>query len=252
MDQSSDKNGSRLDYVKRTLIKMIEYLITIDNEIWIQIDTFSNDFKTIVEKVKLTSNIFDDLKLRINSVTTDSMTNIQLALCESNKIMETLYKENPHYKTIHLFLTDGEPTAGSTNFSTLVNLINPDYSTVFIGYGSDHNSKLLSAFSKKGIQNKYMFVDNFENTGLVYGEIVYSLLYSAIENVTIHMSEGSYIYDAVTNSWNQTLTIPVLLSEKENIYHIKSTNIENVVATIYGTICNELENNVTILSGEAK
>jgi hypothetical protein len=166
--------------------------------------------------------------------------------------LETLYKENPHYKTIHLFLTDGEPTAGSTNFSTLVNLINPDYSTVFIGYGSDHNSKLLSAFSKKGIQNKYMFVDNFENTGLVYGEIVYSLLYSGIENVTIHMSEGSYIYDAATNSWNQTLSIPVLLSEKENIYHIKTTNKDNVVATIYGTILNELENNLTILSGESE
>lgn len=240
MDQMSDKNGTRLDYVKRTLVKMFQFLATMnDLEIWIQIDSFSTTFNNLIEKVLLTPDILDDLIIKINSVTSDKMTNIELALSESNKIMESVISENPEYKTVHLFLTDGEPTVGESTIDTLVKLVNPDYSTVFIGYGTDHNTKLLTAFSNKGFYNKYMFIDNFENTGLVYGEIVHTLLYSAIQNATISMNEGSFIYDAKTNSWEKSLMIPVLLSEKEYIYHIKTTDLDNTTCILDGNVYNE-------------
>lgn len=223
MDEDSDKNGTRLDYVKRTLIKMLQFLVkTVESDVWIQIDSFSNTFDTVVKKVLLTSDNINNMMNNINEVTSDSMTNIGLGLIESNKILDSAMKEHPEYKIVHLFLTDGEPTAGERDAKELANMVNPEYSNIFIGYGMEHNAKLLKAFSNRGINNKYMLIDNFENTGLVYGEIVHSLLYSVLENVTITMSEGSLIYDARTNQWEQSLRVSSLLSEKENTYHIKT------------------------------
>lgn len=228
MDEDSDKNGTRLDYVKRTLIKMLQFLVkTVESDVWIQIDSFSNTFNTIIEKVLLTTKNIDSLINDINEVTSDSMTNIGLAITESNKIIESVMKEHPEYKIIHLFLTDGDPTVGEKNTNKLANMVNSEHTNVFIGYGMQHNAELLKAFSNKGINNKYMLVDNFENTGLVYGEIVHSLLYSVLENGTITMSDGSLIYDAKTNCWKESIQIPSLISEKENIYHIKSINRMN-------------------------
>ena len=237
MDEDSDANGTRLDYVKRTLIKMLQFLVkTVKSEVWIQIDTFSTIFNTIVKKVLLTSLNIDVIICDINAVTSDSMTNIELALLESNKIIEMAMKENPEYKIIHLFLTDGDPTAGEKSTNKLVNMVNSGYSNIFIGYGMQHNSKLLKLLSNKGINNKYMLIDNFENTGLVYGEIVHSLLYSVLENATITMSEGSLIYDGKTNNWKQSLQIPSLISEKENIYHVKTMDTTNASCSLSGNV----------------
>lgn len=238
MDEDSDKNGTRLDYVKRTLIKMLQFLVkTVQSDVWVQIDTFSDKFHTIIEKVLLTTYNIDNLINDINAVTSESMTNIELALIESNKIMQSVMKEHPEYKIIHLFLTDGDPTAGEKNTKKLVNIVNPEYSNIFIGYGMDHNSNLLKAFSNEGINNKYMLVDNFENTGLVYGEIVHALLYSVLENTIITMSNETLLYDAKTNSWKESLQISSLISEKKNIFHIKTKNSPmNVTCSLSGII----------------
>lgn len=243
MEEPSDNNRSRLDYVKQTLVKMLQFLSTsVESDIWIQIDAFSMEFSTIVQKILLTKDNVDTLIAKVNSMRAESMTNIELAFKESNKIMNSAILKNADYKTIHLFLTDGQPTSGETNIPSLVKLIDPDHSAIFIGYGTEHNSELLSKCSKRGIYNKYMFVDNFENTGLVYGEIVHALLYSAIEDVKITMNDGTLIYDAETNSWKQSLVVPALLSEKENIYHIKTIEPRYVECSIEGTICNQLDN----------
>jgi hypothetical protein len=247
MDEDSDKNGTRLDYVKRTIIKMLKFLVkTVETDVWIQVDSFSNTFNTVIQKVLLTTSNIDNIINDINNVTSDSMTNIGLAITESNKIIESVMKEHPEYKVIHLFLTDGDPTAGEKNTNKLANMVNSEHTNVFIGYGMQHNAKLLKAFSNKGINNKYMLVDNFENTGLVYGEIIHSLLYSVLENGMITMSDGSLIYDAKTNCWKESIEIPSLISEKENIYHIKSINPANpITCSLSGNIVNTDNNNTS-------
>lgn len=233
---------TRLDYVKRTLSKMFRFLVeTMETEVWIHVDTFSSNFITIIDTVLLTTDNVEELIEKIMILETADMTNIELALFQSNQIMIETIKSHPEYKVVHLFLTDGEPTVGTSNINTLTNLVNPDYTHIFIGYGCDHNSKLLSNFANKTVQNKYLFVDNFEKTGVVYGEVIHSLLYSAIESATISMSPDTFIYDAKNNKWVQTLEIPSLLSEKEHIYHIKSNDPDNVYSTISGTICNQLD-----------
>jgi len=251
MDDTSI-NHSRLDYVKRTLVKMFEFLVeTIETDVWIHVDTFSTDFMTIIDKVLLTKDNMKELINKVMSLKTIQLTNIELALNNSDITMTSTIESNPEYNTIHLFLTDGDATVGSRKVDTLVKLVNPAYTSVFIGYGAQHNSNLLSKCASKTSKNKYLFVDNFEQTGVVYGEVIHSLLYSAIKDVSITMNEYARIYDATNNKWVQTLHIPVLLSEKEHVYHVKSPSPEEAEAVIIGTILNQLDSDVPLeITGE--
>ena len=252
MDERSNSH-SRLDYVKRTIVKMFEFLVeTIETDVWIHIDAFSTDFITIIKKVLLTKDNIKELIERVMSLKTIQLTNIELALNNSNTTMTSTIQSNPEYNSIHLFLTDGDATVGSRSVDTLVKLVNPAYASVFIGYGEQHNSQLLSKCANKTLENKYLFVDNFENTGVVYGEVIHALLYSAVKDVSITMTENARIYDATNNKWVQTLQIPVLLSEKEHLYHVKSSLPEEAAeATITGTILNQLDSELQLeITGE--
>jgi hypothetical protein len=251
-DSMSDKtNGhSRLDYVKRTLVKMFEFLVeTIETEIWVHVDSFSSNFSTLIDNVLLTKANIEQLTQTVMSLKTIDTTNIELALNSSDKIMTSTIQSNPKFNAIHLFLTDGDATVGSMSVDTLVKLVNTEYTNVFIGYGAQHNSELLSKCANKTLQNKYLFVDNFENTGVVYGEIIHTLLYSAVKDVSITMSPDALIYDADKNQWVQTLMVPSLLSEKEHMYHVKSCSPETVIATLEGTIQNQLDDDGLMIDG---
>jgi hypothetical protein len=168
MDEKTNQH-SRLDYVQRTIVKMFEYLVeSVDTDVWVHVDTFSTDFETLIDTVMLTKTNVKELTENIMLLKTKQLTNIELALNNSDKTMTSIIRSNPEYSAIHLFLTDGDATTGSTNIDTLVNLVNPDYTSVFIGYGAQHNSRLLSKCGNKTIQNKYLFVDNFDSFKLSF------------------------------------------------------------------------------------
>jgi hypothetical protein len=67
----------------------------------------------------------------------------------------------------------------------------------------------------------YLFVDELEKAGLVYGEIIHNILYKLIENTTITTKECE-IYNYKTNTWETTLYVGELVSEMEKTFHIRS------------------------------
>ena len=46
----------------------------------------------------------------------------------------------------------------------------------------------------------YHFVDTIENAGMVYGEIIHSLLYKTVEDIKVYV-EGVEVYDFNENCW---------------------------------------------------
>jgi hypothetical protein len=57
------------------------------------------------------------------------------------------------------------------------------------------------------------------------------------------MSPEASIYDAATNQWVQTLMVPAMLSEKNHLYHVKSSIPENAHIILAGTVQNQLDSN---------
>jgi hypothetical protein len=127
-------------------------------------------------------------------------------------------------------MTDGEATAGNTNHEYLSEIVDRNVKNVFIGFGVDHDATLLNAVSN-GVNSSYYFIDKLENSGLVYGEILYGVVYKLLTNVEITIQNG-LIYDFKNNTWVQTLRVGEIISEADKIYNVASSTPEICSATL--------------------
>ena len=233
------RHMNRLDYAKETLKNMLNGLIGFigdGHEITLHLDTFSDIFKTVIEDTVLSNENVQTIVKDIYKIRTSGMTDLELAIKKSTKIIDDFTQANENYKVLHILLTDGEPTCGTSSVSQLEQMVSNKYPCAFIGYGVHHKAHLLQSLSKTHISHKYLFVDNYAKTGVIYGELIYNMMNTTLQNISISMVNG-YIYDSQNNKWEDSIQIYNMVSQKEYIYHIKtSESVESVSAMILGTI----------------
>lgn len=234
---SRNEKISKMDYMIKTCKNMIEYLSNQPVDIYITVHAFNTNVIVIVENEKITTETKNSIIEKFEYLKPNGSTDIGLALTESQSALVKYREQNPTHKISHIFMTDGEPNAGILNGSILESLINKDFNNVFVGFGKDHNSTLLRKLSENGKSEYHVVIDE-ENTGLVYADTIYQLLFSAIENITITMNDG-LIYNWKTNTWSNYLELNVFVSETEKTFHIRTHNPSNVSALINGVISDQ-------------
>jgi hypothetical protein len=224
------KDGRTKMYHVINATKNIMTLLSESNKTNISVEVygFDNNIHKILENTIVSRDNIHIIHDIINKIEPLSSTDIELALNNANDCIDiTKGCENSH-----IFLTDGHSTSGSDNPKKLYELVNDKYKSVFIGFGSDHNSILLQKLASKK-NGGYYFADQIENSGFIFGEILHSILYQSINNVIIDINDGE-IYDYRTDTWNNTLHISSLLGEDKKIYHIRSKTPNSVRGTIFG------------------
>jgi hypothetical protein len=247
MDEIAYKNVTKLQVVKQTFRSMIHYLSKIETQVYIRVHSFNENVSVIIDNVLISQDNVNEIIFKIDDLIADRSTNIGEALKQANETMKQYSSDNPTHQMVHIFMTDGEPTCGITNNNELTKIVDTSFTNNFIGFGLDHNAVLLKKLSE--LENsEYLFVDNMENTTLIYGEIIHKYLYSAIKNAEIIIENG-LIYDWKTNTWNTRLVEPVVVIEIEKIYHIKTTDINEVFIKLYGIVqCdNDTNKNLQLL-----
>lgn len=248
-----DKTGSmmepgnryipKMNFVKQTFKNMISYLATQDIEIYIRVHSFNTTVDVDIENERVTKENAETLCAKIDELVAESSTNIELALQTAKDTLIAYADSYPEHQIGHIFMTDGEPTIGSQTHDDLVKLVSTKFSNIFLGFGMQHNVSLM----KKLAQDKtsdYQFVDNMENTGLIYGELIHQFLYPAMKNIKICVTNG-LIYDWVTNQWTENIYENVFVSEAKKTYQVKSSikdemqveircsNTESVAETVW-------------------
>jgi DNA-directed RNA polymerase subunit L len=150
-------------------------------------------------------------------------TNIELSLKQAKDRMDTFRETHPEFRMAHIQLTDGQATLGKSIPEDLKPFVDTSYRNIFVGYGEDHDGHLMTSLGELSATCEYKFVDIIENTGLVYGEILYNLLYPLHDSpVYLVMSNGAKIYDWHANEWVSDMTIPPLSGNSEKIFQILS------------------------------
>jgi len=252
---------TKMDHAKHTTKKMLEILLKKTyhyppQTIYVQLVVFDDDTKEIIPKTRLDSTSIAQINTSIDSIEPQNSTNLELALTKSREIMEKeeLFAENEKekekekedepqtYMKTEIFLTDGNATSGIKNVLRLTELSlysvdNDEH--IYIGYGDDHNANLLQTLAQSRNNASYYFLDQIENSNLLFGEILHGILYPALKNTTIN-TNNCEIYDYKTNTWSNTLKIGPLLSESVKTYHIRTTTPQQEQQQqITGTICAE-------------
>jgi uncharacterized protein YegL len=243
-DKQSGKN-TKMDYVVQTFVSMMNYLSTLETDMYIQVNTFNIDVDVLVDCVKITVDNVEEINRKIKSLVPDGSTNIGKALTVANEHISEYMEKNTTHQIAHIFMTDGDPTIGELSETILSNKVNEKYNNIIVGFGYNHNVNLLSRMAEKK-NAEYQFVDNMENTTLVYGEAIHKFIYPALRSVEIHIENGT-LYDWQTNKWTNCLYEDIIIGEIEKIYHVKTTQPINVDVNIYGAIASIP---VTIDSGE--
>jgi len=228
----SMEEGQKMKYVKETFKNMIKYIADQDADIYIQVNIFNTEVKTCIEPIKVHHDNMEVLIEKIDAIEAEGSTAIDVALQSAASTMTVYMEQNPGHSVHHIFMTDGEATTGETNNGKLAAMVSEAYPNTFIGFGYRHNSTMLRRLSEINGAS-YDFVDNVEHTGLVYGDILHSLMYPALFDVSIR-AKNALLYNWKTNTWVQELKEPLLVSETEKNYHFKCADFYQVEMDIYG------------------
>jgi Mg-chelatase subunit ChlD len=212
---------SKMQHIIHTLKNMISYFH--DNQIinlHITVFAFDDNFATVIERTQVSDTNLKEILTKVDGIQPKGGTNIEIALKETGKYITRVRTENPLHNISHIFMTDGEATVGNKNADVLKGLVDPSIENAFIGFGSNHDSTLLTHISDYR-NSSYHFIDALEKAGLVYGEILHGILYKYLTDVQVTVENG-LVYDFKTNQWIDKLFIGDIAGESDKTYHLIS------------------------------
>ena len=187
-----------------------------NTEIHVAVTGFGQILYQILDFIKITPENVSSLLAILDNIKTYTLTNIEIALQNAKNILDGLSSDNT--RIYHVFMTDGEITMGENNPHKLRQMVDTNYTTICIGFGKEHDCGLLIELSNF-LRGEYYFIDNTENSAMVYGEIVYNIIYHAIDAFKLRLYNG-LIYDWKNNQWVSELEIASLSNDREKIFHL--------------------------------
>jgi hypothetical protein len=240
---SNDMSGSMNDPCNDGRTKMQHLHLTLENivtllsknasqiKVDLEITGFDDKIEEVLEKTRVTEDPEQVTKIhnKIKAVLRSrGCTDIGIAL---NDAAEKLQPKIDGTKNF-IFMTDGLITSGIRNIEMLKAALPEDSQNYFIGLGSDHDFKLLQELASVNM-GSYYYVDKIENAGLVFGEIIHSILYTVSRKNMIVVTNGE-IYDFQRNEWVTELKIPNLCGESKKDFHLRSETPETFELKIIG------------------
>lgn len=237
MSDICSDNRTKMQHIIHTLKNMIMFFHERPNiKVNITVNAFDTKIYKIINRTKITKDNFTNIIDKIDKISPRGSTNIEFALQKSAEEILKLKNEYPRNSINHIFMTDGEATDGSKDINVLQNLIDSNVTNSFIGFGIDHDDALLNGICSVN-KSAYYFIDKLESAGLVYGEILHSIVYKLLTDVEINIENG-LIYNYKNNTWEHTLHIGDIVSESNKTFNIATDNIDECKVNIKGTLEN--------------
>jgi len=231
-DFCGNSRTTRMDYIKQTFQSMMNYFSHQETPIIVRAHVFNDIVDVLVDNITITPDNVDSIIEKIKNLQPDGITNIGNAITKANEAIAKYTTDNPGHQICHIFMTDGEPTSGERRVDPLAEMVDENFTNIFIGAGFGHNAHILRKMSEKK-NGEYLFIDNMENATLVYSEPVHRFLNPGLKDIRIEVTNGT-IYDWKANKWVNVLEEPDLVSEVDKFYHLVTDNPSKLEISIYG------------------
>ncbi len=182
IDVSGSMKGEKLDYAKKTLLRLVDHLQPGD---YCGLGAFSTEIYQIQKPIEMTQAAKDALKTKIGELVDQSSTNfsggVELGI---NWSKNADLREDMLVRVI--VLTDGNANHGITKREDLLQLVRTrGRATVsFFGYGTDADQELLADLAKAGDGN-YAFIRNPDGALTAFGKELGGLLSTYAQNIVV-------------------------------------------------------------------
>ena len=205
IDRSGSMEGPPLESVKQAVSHVVDLLSPQDT---LSIVTFEETVELLMAPQRVTQK--EPIKRGIAGLRAGNTTNfsggIELALTQ-------LGAKEGQRATRMIVFTDGEPTAGITEFSPLVSLAERVKSAgatmTLLGFGPDYNEELLAAMAKRSGGN-YYFVRSPETIEEVFRAELQKVMTSVAREVTLSVKLSRWVQMRAPQQINEgTVTIPL-------------------------------------------
>lgn len=221
---------NRLEYVKQSLNY---FLNTLDSYDQMSIVTFSYEGKQAMKPMYLNVDAKNIAYSKIGKMEADGGTNLLDAFI---KAKDTLLPYSSSIKQCIMLLTDGHATIGHVHPTTIANQVKeildafPGTSLSCIGYGTDHNVKLLHELSTMQ-GGSYYVVNHAQDVPIVFGDILGGVLSCSTQRVNICVEnavEFKSCYPIEYSNDHPIVHIGDLSAGKEAVFLVKAPSDTNI------------------------
>lgn len=184
IDVSTSMSGDKLDYAKKTLLKLVDHLKPGD---YCGLGAFSTDIRPIMAPTEMSQASKDALKTEIGKLHVVSSTNFSGGLELGLKWGAKVDVGNMLVRVI--MLTDGQTNAGITSPEGLAKIVDTRGKTTVscFGYGTDANQELLADLAKRG-EGNYAFIKDPDEALSAFGKELGGLLSTYAQNIVLDLA----------------------------------------------------------------
>jgi hypothetical protein len=234
MESKCEDGKSKEEHAIHSLINIIKLIVEYKElDAWLMICAFDDKIDEVIAIQKVTEDNFMDLINKVRRIIPRGGTDIGLVLNNTKLELDKFRKTHPEFILIHILATDGNATVGITDKNELSKKIDTSYNHMLIGYGLDVSYELMTCLSKQK-NVSYDFIYDIEKGGLVFGEIIFKILFVKYRNVVLLANENVEMYDNNNNIWTRRLEIENLTSESNKTINLRSMDPNEVNIKIFG------------------
>jgi uncharacterized protein YegL len=216
----SMESDSKLASVQKS-INLLTSLLTSDDRI--SLITFADSASIVLSKVIPSPEQRQALLYRVESLKADGSTNMSAGILLGHGLVES---SDSGRKQGIILLTDGHANMGVMRPEKIDELLQhlltttPGVSFTTVGYGSDHNTNLLTQMAKTG-GGAYNVVNTLEDVATVFGDILGGLVSVSVQCVSVELPSGAQAMTSFKNA-NGSISIGDLYADAEIVVLCKT------------------------------
>lgn len=191
IDRSGSMEGEPLEYVKRACDYVVDMLEP--NDI-LSIVTFEEQVDVLMPARRVVNKAL--VKEHIHRLEVGNTTNLYDGLMAACMQIDSVQQQAPGYVHRVLLLTDGEPTAGLKDFTSIVQQVAQQktngISVTALGFGSEYNEELMAGIARRSGGN-YYYIQRPDLIPEVFRRELESLLTIVAKNVRVRFNLSRWV-----------------------------------------------------------